>query len=600
MKARRRAGDMKNAQAGHVPPALSACCLLNSMPRRLLHSDGALGSFARSIRTQKDRSWSQTASTSSDPSPMPPPCPEAYRESGDSWEVRARKRAVNSMVIALSFLHLREPHQAPAEILIGRRLSSRQWAVVTWLEKLLDAWIIHPLVTTESMGRNAAKVEELSLTLNNLEEFLVTMYPAGVYSKVTRENLKQGAEPADPPLRLGRSSLTSGSTFKKLDPDRIAFVGTPSFDPAPFLDRRGRDIFLHPLQNSLCPEDCLDPLPLVQVHIADGKRRKFLELLDSSGRLVLFKPHEVRPQFLSGIFAVGKDQRKDRLIMDARRPNVLEHPLERWIKSLASGEGLCRLLLLPGEAIYFSGNDVRDFYHLFAVSCERALRNGLCMSVPEVQCRKFAAYKHEEHADSQYLVPALNTLAMGDCQAVELAQTCHISLVWREGILEPASTLTLSGPPPRTSLFGGIVIDDFVCAQKVCAAPSIDKPSEGAQAADRLSLAHEREGLIPHPGKAFRDVPRATFWGTDIDGEAGLVRGSLQRAMPLLHVILRVLTVRAATSSLLQVIAGSLVSHFIYKSSLCSARSFWLCNIERQTTSFSSRPICKMSFCCAP
>ena len=44
-----------------------------------------------------------------------------------------------------------------------------------------------------------------------------------------------------------------------------------------------------------------------------------------------------------------------------------------------------------------------------------------------------------------------------------------------------------------------------------------------AKAAERLSEAYVREGLSPHTGTAFRDQTRATFWGTDVDGEAGLL-----------------------------------------------------------------------------
>ena len=172
------------------------------------------------------------------------------------------------------------------------------------------------------------------------------------------------------------------STFKQLDPDRVAFVGEPRFDPAPFLDQRGRDVFLHPLKESLDPGEYFGPVPPVQVHVADGKRGDFLQRLDGSGRLALFRPEQVRQQFLSGVFAVGKDAGRDRLIMDSRRPNLLERPLERWICILASGEALCRLQLLPEARLQFSGNDVRDLCHLFAITEERAVRNGLCMFIP--------------------------------------------------------------------------------------------------------------------------------------------------------------------------------------------------------------------------
>ena len=151
------------------------------------------------------------------------------------------------------------------------------------------------------------------------------------------------------------------SAFKQVDPDRVAFVGEPRFDPAPFLDQRGRDVFLRPLKESLDPGEYFGPVPPVQVHVADGRRGDFLQRLDASGRLALFRPEQVRQQFLSGVFAVGKDASRDRLIMDSRRPNLLERPLGRWICSLASGEVLCRLQLLPEERLQFSGNDVRDF-----------------------------------------------------------------------------------------------------------------------------------------------------------------------------------------------------------------------------------------------
>ena len=387
-------------QAGPLPSELSACSLLNSLPRHLLHLNSSLGVFARSILRQEGRSGPHTASTSIDPWPTPPPYPEAYREAGDDFQTRARKRAVNAMVVVLSHLHLREVRQAPPAMTCGRRLSSRQWSVIRRLEKMLDAWIIHPLVTSESMGRNAAKVEELDSVLGHLEAVLANTFHAGVYARPDCERLKPGRTKADA-VQLGRSVASLGSTFKQLDPDRIAFVGEPRFDPAPFLDERGRDVFLHPLSEALPPEDYLGPLPSVQVHVAEKKRDDFLELLDASGRLALFRPEEVRQQFLSGVFAVGKDRDRDRLIMDSRRLNLLERPLGRWIRSLASGESLCRLQLLPHEALEFSGNDVRDFYHLFAISHERAVRNGLCMFIPEARCRHYAAYRAEEPGSSK-------------------------------------------------------------------------------------------------------------------------------------------------------------------------------------------------------
>ena len=115
-------------------------------------------------------------------------------------------------------------------------------------------------------------------------------FPAGVYAKPKREELKVGHPEVVDAVHLGRSKAILGSTFKKLDPERIAFVGRSRFDPAPFLDDRGRDVFLHPLQASAAPEEYTGALPPVQVHVVDGKREQFLELPDASGRLALFRP----------------------------------------------------------------------------------------------------------------------------------------------------------------------------------------------------------------------------------------------------------------------------------------------------------------------
>ena len=146
-------------KASSLPTSLNACSLLNSMPRRLLHLDSPLGSFARSIFRQADRMRSCTAMPASEVWPMPPPYPAARRETGEAAASRARKRAINSIVIALSFLHLRGPSEAPSAVVVGRRLNFRRWAVVRRYECLLEAWLIHPQIT-----RGATQQKWKSLT----------------------------------------------------------------------------------------------------------------------------------------------------------------------------------------------------------------------------------------------------------------------------------------------------------------------------------------------------------------------------------------------------------------------------------------------------
>ena len=56
----------------------------------------------------------------------------------------------------------------------------------------------------------------------------------------------------------------------------------------------------------------------------------------------------------------------------------------------------------------------------------------------------------------------LACLAMGDTQAVEIAQTCHVGLCVQNKILDESTLLAMNLPPPRSRTSTGIVIDDFV------------------------------------------------------------------------------------------------------------------------------------------
>ena len=57
---------------------------------------------------------------------------------------------------------------------------------------------------------------------------------------------------------------------------------------------------------------------------------------------------------------------------------------------------------------------------------------------------------------------------------------------------------------------------------------------------------------MPTEQKAFRDELRSNYWGVDLDGETGLPRGSLKRAVPLVALILRVVRLQRATADLLR------------------------------------------------
>ena len=119
------------------------------------------------------------------------------------------------------------------------------------------------------------------------------------------------------------------------------------------------------------------PPPRVKVR---GSRRSILcllESLDRCGRLGLAPVSSVCLEDASGLFAVMKDQSRQRLVMDARPANRLEHNVKLWTYTMASAAVLTQLIIPPDCAAVCSFDDLVDYYYQFIVSRERMLRNAL-------------------------------------------------------------------------------------------------------------------------------------------------------------------------------------------------------------------------------
>ena len=115
----------------------------------------------------------------------------------------------------------------------------------------------------------------------------------------------------------------------------------------------------------------------------------------------------------------------------------------------------------------------------------------------------------------------------------------------------------------------GLVIDDYVNIS-LDREDELSNPSYGSQMADLMSTKYEEARLIPNQKKAFRDQCSASFWGIDLDGRRGYLRGSLKRAVPLVGLLLRVAHVGVSTAGLLEVLAGSIISLMLCRRRLLS------------------------------
>ena len=222
---------------------------------------------------------------------------------------------------------------------------------------------------------------------------------------------------------------------KAIQPERLKFWKVPSFDPAPFLDEENRSRFLEPFAHYLTFEDGPPAPPRVRVRVAERDKVRFLKLLDSTNRLSFAAPHEVREGYENGAFAVPKDGSRDRMVLDARPPNLLEASERRWIKSLGSDGQLLHFFIPPGSKLVMHAEDLREFYHAFVISRDRELRNCFKLRVRPEQVRSLKAFR-EHMWNEKELVPLLSTMAMGDLNAVAMAQTAHMGVLLQKTDLE--------------------------------------------------------------------------------------------------------------------------------------------------------------------
>ena len=156
----------------------------------------------------------------------------------------------------------------------------------------------------------------------------------------------------------------------------------------------------------------------------------------------------------------------DRMILDARGPNLLEAGLNRWTQSLGCAESFLQICLAENEVLVLSGADLKDYYYHYCISPQRLVRNALAGLIEEPVAHRFSCFE-ERFAGKGPFRAALNSMAMGDLNSVEFGQLAHLSLSLQAKVFAPEEMLTLKSRAPRGTIADGVVIDDLVIAEKL-------------------------------------------------------------------------------------------------------------------------------------
>ena len=554
---------------GADAPSCNVSRLWTSLARWVLRGHSGLAQFLRSVLGNSPPQRGVTAPTSW---PISPPYPRWFKgecvvKGKRGYQTMCYQKAVNMIIVTLSWLHLGKPVVAPPELHLSAVLSKKQWAIVKRLESYLGDLYNCGEVGPQQMGRTAMKVESLDSALENLHAFASQLLPADYRSKkvnggvIGEFSMKKGL-PRDAGRVVGKFCHEAIQVAKDVEPDRLSVpTEPPQFRPEKLFDEPHRTIFKDPI--SLANEDP-DQLPLpprVSIRASREGALQLLRFLDERHRLSFIAESKVRPGRTCGVFSIMKDQDKDRMIVDARPPNQAEATLSFWTSTLGTVEALEQIELDPSCNLELSGTDLCDYYYCYKVSPARASRNVLNMPLSHKTASQFKSYCQQavHLPEDQRVYPCIATLAMGDCQAVELGQCAHIKLGLLSGALKAEEILHIHGRRPRGAIAAGVVIDDVLITEQVPKSP-LQSFTEGERRLAVLCEEYLQRGLTPHPRKTFKRELTAEVWGAAINGVSGMVRPSPKRVIPLMALTSRMALLGYATVALLQVIAGSWIA----------------------------------------
>ena len=501
--------------------------------------------------------------------PMPLPFPEMHRRGGRRLQVDTdRKLCLNYVVLAMNWLAMDEKLVDVSAIGLGCRLNKKQWSVVKKLTPLVDTWNQQGQITPADMGRAASKMENIEELVQELEEAALrpAVHLRSYLGKSSSGPQKPWGPSANPGVVVGTLSKEVEHVAKSLEAHRLQFAGEPSFDPVPYLDNQNRRQYLFPLTQARQMDSDDQRLPRVKVRCRGPERMRFLEKLDEGRRLELLPLRLVEEDFANGAFAIPKDAEKDRLVLDARRPNAREDSERRWIYTMGAAGQLQHLYLREGRVLVLHAEDLKDYYHAFVVSGERIRRNIFQLRFRPRDLKHLKCYKAALD-DEDWVVPSLATMAMGDTNAVAFGQVAHLSLILRNTDLGLEDFIGLKLRPSRKDLRAGLMIDDFVLLEEMEKKDFEEvklagEKTAGGKVVERVRRAYEEAGLPRHPKKAVEQELGGEFWGMTLDGNLGVVRPNLKRVVPLAAILLRVVQAGKSSVGLLEVLSGSLVSVF--------------------------------------
>ena len=344
---------------------------------------------------------------------------------------------------------------------------------------------------------------------------------------------------------------------KPVKPERMSLPEKAGIlDPRHFLKGSNLEVF----ENfaSRVPHDIPPPKPtkaVVKVDPSDLPKvyRKLIEagvatliptsmaLRDKEGNIVS-----------GGLFAVAHKEATDRIILDRRPQNELEKRV--IMAKLPHGSLFTQLIIPKSCSIRASGDDLSNYFYLLKHHEEWLGRNTVGKPVKGSMFADLGFNPEEEY------ILSFRVIAMGDCNAVDLAQETHLQILQDAGCMRPEEVVSFRNKLPAKLTWEGLYIDDHVVTQIVHKRKYGKKQSYRDDEIIKQSRDHYAKLGIPiSKKKQFTHLHDFVAWGTSVNSETGRVGTPLPKLKQMASLIVDVCKLTRVTQKLIQKTVGLLI-----------------------------------------
>lgn len=405
--------------------------------------------------------------------------------------------------------------------------------------------------------------------------------------KSESEPLSRGILKLDKLIKVVKISQYDGSKFptdlsnvaKFVEPSRMSLPSEAGIiDPCRFL----KDEKLESFKNmpNIIPLDISPDVPTqgcfkVQDKDIHGVYRR---LLASGVAALLPERLAVRDPdgncITGGLFAVDHKPDSDRIILDRRPFNEIERRLV-WAR-LPHGCLLTQLIVPRGWSVRGSGDDLSNYFYLLKHQEAWLPRNAVGKVFDGAGFEEYGGTPGEKY------VLTFRVIAMGDLNAVDIAQQVHLEILKDCHCMKEGEVLAFKSPLPASHCFEGLYIDDHVVVQVLPNRKNRTRRQKfrDEDIMDASRTKYGQEGIPISAKKAYTKSKKFVAWGTEVDSESGRVGSPILKLRQLCDIIIAYCRLKSASKKLTQQILGLLIHPLMHRRCMMCLLQECFCWVE--------------------